>query len=174
MVLGSYFHFCLELVLETWVNALLILSLWVHKLSNTHSLASIQYSGSFNQKTLIRTKSCMKWSPYNVKVAFSMPVWPRKQSNSPPAIDPGFPKASCNSRHALPPRGVHQPPPPVPHFLLAQNLSSKRIAQTNNMPASWLHFQAFPQSSFWLLAGCKIEGLSKTRRWEGQGMRLAK
>ena len=30
------------------------------------------------------------------------------------------------------PRAATRPPPPIPPFLLAQNLSSKRIAPTNN------------------------------------------
>ena len=39
---GPYFHFNLELAQETWVKALLTQYLWVHDLSHTHSLASIQ------------------------------------------------------------------------------------------------------------------------------------
>ena len=57
----------------------------------------------------------------------------KKQTNCPPGADQGFSTDSCNSRHALSPRGVHPATPPVPPFLLAQSLSSKRIAPTDNM-----------------------------------------
>ena len=41
---------------------------------------------------------------------------------------------SCKRHHALSGRAVYPPPlPPVPSFMLAQNLSSKRIAPTDNM-----------------------------------------
>ena len=119
---GSYFHFCLELALETRVKALLTHSLWVHNIGHTHSLASIQESGLSDQRTLLQTKSCLKcqrWSPYKVKEAFSTPICARKQTNGSPSIDQGFSTGSCNR--------------PVPPFLLAQNLSSKRIAPTDNM-----------------------------------------
>ena len=62
-----------------------------------------------------------------------MPVCARKQTNGPHGADQGFSTASCNSRHALSPRGMHPPTSPVPPFLLAQNLSSKRIVPTDNM-----------------------------------------
>ena len=65
----------------------------------------------------------------------------RKQKKRPFSADQAFSKASCNSPHALSEeRAIHchpqwctHPPPPVPLFLLAQNLSSKRIAPTDNM-----------------------------------------
>ena len=66
-----------------------------------------------------------------MKGAFSPPVRARKQTNGPPGADQVFSTASCNSCHSLSPRG--HPPPPVPRFLLAQNLSSKRIAPTDNI-----------------------------------------
>ena len=37
------------------------------------------------------------------------------------------------------PEGDIHPPPPVPPFLLAQNLSSKQIAPTDNMWPNWCH-----------------------------------
>ena len=48
-------------------------------------------------------------------------------------IDQGFSTGSCNCDHALPGRVVDPPTSPVLPFLLAQNLSSKRIAPNNNM-----------------------------------------
>ena len=86
-----------------------------------------------------------------MKGAFSTPVCARKQTNGPPVIDQGFSTGSCNHHHALSGKAVAflqaaatatmhcqaerwtHPPPPVPSFLLAQNLSSKRIAPTDNM-----------------------------------------
>ena len=89
--------------------------------------------GPSDQRMLLRTKGCLKcqkWSPYKVKGAFSTLACARKQTNGPPGNDQGFSTGSCNGHHALSARGVH---PPTPHFLLAQNLSSKRIAPTDNM-----------------------------------------
>ena len=51
-----------------------------------------------------------------------------KQTNGTPSIDQGFSTGSCNRHHALSGRAVDPP------FLLAQNVSSKRIAPTDNMP----------------------------------------
>ena len=58
--LGPYFHFCLELTLETCVKALLTHPLWVHDLGHTHSLASVQCSGPSDQGTLLQTKSWLR------------------------------------------------------------------------------------------------------------------
>ena len=44
-------------------------------------------------------------------------------------IDQGYSTGSCNHHHAE--RWTH-PPPPIPPFLLAQNISSKQIAPTDN------------------------------------------
>ena len=69
---GPYFHFCLELALETWAKALLTHSLWVHDPNHTHSLANFQSSGLFDQRTLHLTENCLqiqKWCPYK--------YWPR-------------------------------------------------------------------------------------------------
>ena len=41
-----------------------------------------------------------------------MSVYARKQTNGLPGADQGFSAASCNSRHALSPRGVHPPTSP--------------------------------------------------------------
>ena len=87
--LGPYFYFCLELALETWVEALLIHSLRVYYLGHTHSLASVQQSGPSDQRTFLWTKGCLncqKWSPYKVKAAFSTLIRARKQTNCPPGI----------------------------------------------------------------------------------------
>ena len=118
---GPYFHFCLELALETRVKALMTHSLWVLDFGHTHSLASVQLSGPSNQRMLLQTKSCLKcqkWSPYKVKGVFSTPICARKQTNGLPGMDQGFSTGSCNGRHALSPRVVHPPTSPLPPFLL--------------------------------------------------------
>ena len=117
---GPYFHFWLELALETWVKALLIHSLWVHDLGHTHSLTSIQQSGPSDQRALLWTKGCLncqKWSPYKVKGAFSTPICARKQTNGPPVIDQGFSTGSYNRHYALYGRAVH--PPTSPYLTLS-------------------------------------------------------
>ena len=43
-------------------------------------------------------------------------------------LQPAKATAMCTAPHA-----ETRPPPPIPPFLLAQNLSSKRIAPTDNM-----------------------------------------
>ena len=75
----------------------------------------------------------------------STPVCARKQTNAPTVIEQGISTGSCNRQHApyrqlqLPPCTVRQSSAPthlslhVPPFLLAQNLSSKRITPTDNM-----------------------------------------
>ena len=65
-----------------------------------------------------------------------MIFYTRKQTNGPPGTDQGLSTASYNSHHAVTqhcyPEGCNHPPPLSP-FLLAQNLSSKQIAPTDNM-----------------------------------------
>ena len=61
-----------------------------------------------------------------------------------PALTKAFLQAAATAAmHCQPERCTH-PPPPVPLFLLAQSLSSKRIAPTDNMrpksdDAKWRH-----------------------------------
>ena len=62
-----------------------------------------------------------------------MSVCARKQTNGPPGVNQGFSTASCTTAMHCQPEGSTDPPPPVPPFLLAQNLSSKQIAPTDNM-----------------------------------------
>ena len=136
---GPYFHFCLELALETWIKALLTHSLWLHDPGHTHSLASIQWSGPSDQRTLFRIKSCLKcqkWSPYKVKGVFSTTVCARKQTNGPPGIDQGFSTSSCNRCHALSARAVHPPTSTCPTLSASAEPIFKMdclIAPTDNM-----------------------------------------
>ena len=114
---GLYFHFCLELALETWVKSLVTHSLWLHDLGHTHSLASVQCSGPSDQRTLLRTTKCLncqKWNLYKMKGAFSTPICARKQTNGPPVIDQSFSTGSCNRHHALSGRAVYPPTSPCP------------------------------------------------------------
>ena len=67
--------------------------------------------------------------PYKAKGVFFRPVCARKPNNGPPGTDQAF---STAAMHCHPPGDTH-PPPLIPSFLLAQNLSSKRIAPTDNM-----------------------------------------
>ena len=69
--------------------------------------------------------------PYKVKGPLSTLSCGRKQ-NGPSSTDQALSIPSCNSHHALSPRCTC-PPPPVPRFLLVQNLSSKWISPTDNM-----------------------------------------
>ena len=67
----------------------------------------------------------MRW-----KEQFSMPVW---QTNGPPCIDCAFLQEAVTVTMHCQPERCPYPPPPVPPFLLVQNLSSKWIAPTVNM-----------------------------------------
>ena len=64
---------------------------------------------------LLWTKSCLKWSPYKVKGAFSTPICARKQTNGPPGIDHRafLQVATMAAMHGQPEQFTH-PPPPVP------------------------------------------------------------
>ena len=61
---------------------------------------------------------------------FSKPVCAQEERSGPPSADQGLSTAKPRSSHAkLPgPRVETHPPPPVPPFLLAQNLSPKDLA----------------------------------------------
>ena len=71
--LGLYFHFFLEQALETLSN-----SLGVYDLDHTHSLASFQWSGLFNQQALLLTENCLQYKkqcPYKGREVVSMPIY---------------------------------------------------------------------------------------------------
>ena len=102
-------------------TALLRHSLWIHDLGHNHSLASIQYSRPSNQRTLLQTKICLKCQKWE---HFLPPF-----RHCPRPLYRQLQQLLCTSASAVP-----HPPPPVPPFLLAQNLSSKWIAPTNNIP----------------------------------------
>ena len=59
-----------------------------------------------------------------------MPICDKKERNAQPSADQGFSTASQGSYHV---HAETHPPSPIPPFMLAQNLSSKRIAPTDNM-----------------------------------------
>ena len=87
---APYFHFCWELVLETWARGSSMNSLRVCDLGHTHSLASLQWSPT--EKCL----QCQKWSPYKSRFLHPFVVngekcpsqyWPRpfySQPGQPP------------------------------------------------------------------------------------------
>ena len=132
----SVFHFCLESALETWAKASLTPPLRaVHDPNHTHSLVSFQWSGFSDQRALQLTESCLqiqKWCPYKARGVVPEPICANKARNG---------QGSCHVHGTL---GWTHPPPPIPPFLLVQNLSSKRIAPTDNMrpksdDAIWRH-----------------------------------
>ena len=63
----------------------------------------------------------------------STPVCVKRERNGQASADQGFSTASQGSCHVHGSSRWTHPPPPIPPFLLAQNLSSKRIAPTDNM-----------------------------------------
>ena len=137
--IGLYFHFCLEPALETWAKASLTPSLRVHDPNHTHSLASFQWSGLSDQRVLQLTESCLqipKWCPYKARGVVPEPVCANKARNGPATADQGSSLASQDSCHVYGTPGWTHPPPPIPPFLLVQNLSSKQIAPTDNMRPS--------------------------------------
>ena len=85
--------------------------------NHTHSLASFQWSGC----------------PYKARGVVPEPVCANKVRNGPASADQGFSTASQGSCHVHGTPGWTHPPPPIPPFFLAQNLSSKRIAPSDNM-----------------------------------------
>ena len=145
---GPYFHFCLELALETWAKASLTPSLRVHDPNHTHSLASFQWSGLSDQRALHLTECCLqvqKWCPYKGRGVVPEPVCANKVRNGPASANQGFSTASQGSCHVHGTPCWNPPTSPILLFLLAQNLSSKQIAPTDNMrpksdDAIWHHW----------------------------------
>ena len=122
--------------------------LWHHLLGfMTHPLASFQWSGLSDQRVLQVTESCLqiqKWCSYKARGVVPEPVCANKARNGPATADQGSSLASQGSCYVHGTLGWTHPPPPYPPFLLAQNLSSKRIAPTDNMrpksdDAIWHH-----------------------------------
>ena len=94
---GPYLDFCLELALETWAKASLTQSLWVHDPNHSHLLASFQWSGLSDQRTLHWTECCLqvqKWCPYKGREVVPEPVCANKVRNGPPSANQGFSTAS--------------------------------------------------------------------------------
>ena len=88
---GPYFHFCLGA--QIWVKGFLyslcgfILSLWVHDVNHTHSLATFQWSELFDQRMLGQTEKCLqiqKWWHHKGREVASVPFvlrrWEMDQS----------------------------------------------------------------------------------------------
>ena len=144
---GPYFDF-LELALETWANTSLTQSLWVHDPNHTHSLVSFQWSGLSDQRVLHLTECCLYKSRNGAPTRggewflrlFVLTRWEMVQLVPTKAfLQPAKAAAMCTA-----PWAETCPPPPILPFLLAQNLSSKRIAPTDNMrpksdDAIWHH-----------------------------------
>ena len=129
---GLYFNFCLELALETWAKASLTQSLWVHHPNHTHSLASFQLSGLSDQQVLHLTECCLQ-VPYKGREVVPEPVCAYKVRNGPTSLTKAFLLSAKAAVMCTAPRAETRPPPPIPPFLLAQNLFSKRIMPTDKM-----------------------------------------
>ena len=99
-LLRSIFPLLLEASTENLNQASLNHSLWHHKLNQTHSLASFQWSGLFNQQTLRLTENCLqiwKWCPYKGRGVVSAPICAKKVRNGPASADQGCSITSLGS-----------------------------------------------------------------------------
>jgi len=139
---GPYFHLCLDPALETWTKASLTPSLRVHEPNHTHSLVSFQWERSSWLKGAYRFRNGAP--SYKARGVVPDPVCANKARNGPATANQGSSLASQGSCHVHGTPGWTHPPPPIPPFLLAQNLSLKRIAPTDNMrpksdDAIWHH-----------------------------------
>ena len=111
-------------------------ALGFHDLNCTYSLASLQWSGLSEQQSLLLTENCLwnqKWSPWKGRGLVSTPVCAKKERDGPACADQGLSIASQDSRHIHGMPWMCPPTTPIPPFLLAQNLSSKQIAPTDNI-----------------------------------------
>ena len=76
---------------------------------------------------------CQKWVPIRWKERFLRPFVQESRQAAHRTLTKAFLQAAATAAmHCQPERFTH-PPPPVPPFLLAQNLTSKRIVPTDNM-----------------------------------------
>ena len=71
-----------------------------------------------------------KWMPYKVRSLVSNSIYAKKDRNGPPSAKQ---VVSRDEPMLLAPFGCTRPPPPVPLFLLMQNLSPKDIAGSDIM-----------------------------------------
>ena len=117
-----YFHFCLELVLETWATRGVLHGFSSCSYDLCCTPTHLQWSGPSNQQMLLSTENCLivpKWSPYKGRGAVSTPVCAEK-GRTKAFLQPtktATTYTTCNN--------YASPLPPIPHFLLAQNLSLK-------------------------------------------------
>jgi len=73
-----------------------------------------------------------KWRPYKVRLLVSNSIYAKNDRNGPPRANQVASKDKPRRSHAVCTLQVH-PPPPVPPFLLMQNLSPKNIAGSDIM-----------------------------------------
>ena len=66
--------------------------------------------------------------PEMARRPFSKPIRAQEERNGPPRFDQGLSTAKPKSSHVTWAEVETRPPPPVPTFLLSQNLSPKDIA----------------------------------------------
>ena len=102
-------------------------SVGVHDPCHTHSLVSLQWSGLSDQWTLKTVYSARNGAPTKTEEWFLCPFVLKgvpTEAFLQPAKTAAMCMACCD---------YARPPPSIPCFLLAQNLSSKWIAPTDNM-----------------------------------------
>ena len=124
-VRDPYFHFCYELDLKEWDTCSSIKSQRVHDLDHIQPLASFKWSGLSDQQTLLLTESV--YSAWNgalkmqlhsrVASVFYSSKWER---SAPASTDQGLLAKTAAIYMEL--HNYACLPPPIPPFLLAQNL----------------------------------------------------
>jgi len=74
-----------------------------------------------------------KWRPYKVRSLVSNSIYAKKDRNGFPVPTKSLLKMSPDTAMLFVPFGCTHPPPPVPPFLITQNLSPKDIARSDIM-----------------------------------------
>ena len=137
-LLWSAFHFCLELALETWAKATLNNSLGVHDLDDT--LTTLSHQWVLNCQGLSTSKrsswqktahSAQNGAPKREEERFLCHFVLKRREIAKPVLTKACLQPAMTANTCTACRDCVCPPPPIPHFLLVQTLSSKQIAQTD-------------------------------------------
>ena len=128
---GLYFHFYLELALETWVKASLTHSLGVHDLNHTHSLANFYWSGLSDHERSSWLKLPRNDPPYKGRGVVSMPICANEGRNGLASANHGCSTASQGSHHVRGMSWISHPPPPYLTFFASASFKMDC--------ASWQH-----------------------------------
>ena len=98
---GLFLKFGGETHLHTWGSS--VNSLSGRVFGHTYFLANIQWLGLFNHWTLLLTENCLqweKWSPYEGREAFSIPICAEMERNGPPKPFYSQPRQSTSCVYA--------------------------------------------------------------------------